>query len=144
MIGTTVFFESRVPTIWEYENCRIVELTLDTPWNPGDVKIALLSSNNSTLEQTTYCNLCAMERIPRCTNHCRAECECGSDLSVFDQSSMTRRMISAVEIATSYRDEQSISFVGAKDHHSQVTAKTVARKFRCGLETAQKTLKATT
>ena len=144
MLGTTVFFESRVPTKWEYENCRIVELTLDTPWNPGDVNIALLSSNNSTHEQTTYRHLCAMERIPRCTNDCRAECECGSDLSVFDQDSMTRRMISAVQIATSYREEQSISFVGAKDRHSQVTAETVARKFRCGLETAQKTLKATT
>ena len=52
-------------------------------------------------------------------------------------------MISAVQIATSHRDDQ-IAYVGARDRHSQVTAETVARKFRCGLETAQKTLKATT
>ncbi|KAI2502057.1 Reverse transcriptase (RNA-dependent DNA polymerase) [Fragilaria crotonensis] len=52
-------------------------------------------------------------------------------------------MISAVQIATSYRDDQ-IAYVGARDRHSQVTAEVVARKFRCGLETAQKTLKATT
>ena len=37
-----------------------------------------------------------------------------------------------------------MAFVGAKDRHSQVTAETVARKFRCGLETAQRTLKTTT
>jgi hypothetical protein len=35
MQGTTIYFDSRVPTAWEYENCRIVELTTDTPWNPG-------------------------------------------------------------------------------------------------------------
>jgi hypothetical protein len=38
----------------------------------------------------------------------------------------------------------SVSFVGAKGCHSQVNAETIARKFRCRLETAQKTLKATT
>ena len=41
MSGTIVFFESRVPTPWEYNNCRTFELTLDTPWNPGEVNIAL-------------------------------------------------------------------------------------------------------
>ena len=145
MVGTTVFFESRVPTTWEYANCRIVELTIDAPWNPGEVNIALLSSHDEhTLEAQTYRSLCAMDRIPRCINQCTTECECGSDLSVFDSASMTRRMISSVQIATSHRDDSSISYVGARDRHSQVTAETVARKFRCGLETAQKTLKATT
>ena len=53
-------------------------------------------------------------------------------------------MISAIQIATSHQANQSISFVGAKDRHTQVTAETVAQKFRCRLETAQKTLKAMT
>lgn len=59
---------------------------------------------------------------------------------------MVRRMISSVQIATAHRDDVGIgvAFVGAKDRHSQVSAETVARLFRCGLETAQKTLKATT
>ena len=37
---TTVYFETRVPTPWEHEHCRIVELTCDTPWNPGEVNIS--------------------------------------------------------------------------------------------------------
>ncbi|KAI2494571.1 hypothetical protein MHU86_19941 [Fragilaria crotonensis] len=52
-------------------------------------------------------------------------------------------MISNVRVATSYR-EASISFIGSKDRHSRVNAETVARRFRCGIETAQKTLKTTT
>ena len=76
---------------------------------------------------------------------CKSNCECvSSDLGVFDQSQLISRMISAVNVATSYREPQSIAFVGASDRHSRVTPETVARKFRCGLETAQRTLKATT
>ena len=48
-----------------------------------------------------------------------------------------------MNVATAHRDVN-ISFVGSKDRHSQVNAETVARKFRCGIETAQRTLKTTT
>ena len=44
MKGTIVYVESRVPTAWEYENCRIVELTVDTLWNPGEVNICASAS----------------------------------------------------------------------------------------------------
>ena len=69
-----------------------------------------------------------------------------SDLTVYDQSSMVTRMVGAVKIATAYRDHatMNVSYVGAKDRHSRVTAETVAKRFRCGIETAQKTLKTTT
>ena len=40
ILGMTVFFKSRAPTRWEMENCRLVELTCDSPWNPTDVNIA--------------------------------------------------------------------------------------------------------
>lgn len=39
---------------------------------------------------------------------------------------------------------QGVSFVGSKYRYSRVNAETVARKFRCGTETAQRTLKTTT
>ncbi len=57
---------------------------------------------------------------------------------------MVRRMISSVNVAIAHRDESSIAFVGAKDRHSRVTPESVAKKFRCGLETDQRTLKTTT
>lgn len=56
---------------------------------------------------------------------------------------MISKMIASVRVATTSRD-QTLSFVGARDRHSQVDAETVAKRFRCGLETARKTLKATT
>ena len=149
--GTTVYFETRVPTSWEYENCRFLELTCDTPWNPGEVNISTASATSQklTIEQVTYRNVCALDRIPRCG--CErpgneTNCQCGSDLSAFDTEYLIRRMVSTVRVTTSNREnrDQQLAFVGAKDRHSQVTAETVARKFRCGLETARRTLKTTT
>ena len=57
---------------------------------------------------------------------------------------MFTRMVSSVKVATAFCETRTIAFVGAKDRHSRVNAETVARRFRCGLETAQWTLKSTT
>ena len=141
--GTVVFFKSRAPTRWEMENCRTVEMTVDSPWNPNEVNIAAATSTvRSDLpayEVAEYRKVCALEGIKRSENHVNEE----SDMAVYDQTAMVSRMISAVNVATAYRDVN-VSFVGAKDRHSQVTAETVAKRFRCGIETAQKTLKTTT
>ena len=55
-------------------------------------------------------------------------------------------MVSAVNVATANRENDGVglAFVGAKEQHSQVSAETVARKFQCGLEPSQRTLKTTT
>ncbi len=34
--GTTVFFSLRVPTRWELDNCRVVDMTMDSPWSPSE------------------------------------------------------------------------------------------------------------
>ncbi len=44
MSGTTVLFKSRVPTQWEMENYRIVELTAHAPWDPSEVTIACVNT----------------------------------------------------------------------------------------------------
>ncbi len=46
-------------------------------------------------------------------------------------------------MATAYRDAY-LSFVGSKDRHPRVNAETVARRYRCGIETAQRTLETMT
>ncbi len=38
--GTTIYFQSQVPTRWEMENCRILEINFDAPWNPTEVLIS--------------------------------------------------------------------------------------------------------
>ena len=141
--GTTVFFKSRSPTRWEMANCRTVELTVDAPWNPADVNIAMIAASSTlvpSIEVSEYRKICAMEGMPSTD----VEIEDVSDLSVFDPPSMVTRMIKAVNIATAHRDPLNLGYVGAQDRHSRVTPETVARMFRCGLETAQKTLKTTT
>ena len=52
MQGTTVLFNTRVPTMNEIRKCRTVVLASDTQWNPQDVKlqrkpkIGPMSANN--------------------------------------------------------------------------------------------------
>ena len=144
MDGTTVYFDTRAPTAWEMENCKTVEVTDSTLWNPGSVTIASLNSDDS-IENITYRKICAMQgKMCECN-----ESDDGDDLplSAYDESAFIKRMIGAVNIASAHRDQpqqRNIAFVGAKDRHSQVSAETIARKFRCGLETAKKTLKTTT
>jgi hypothetical protein len=140
MSGTTVFFKSRVPTQWEMENCRIVELTIDAPWNPSEVTIASVNTLHETMEEVTYRTVCAIDHVPQPS----VERICQSNLSIFDPARMLRHMVSSVNITTAHRDDTRIAYIGAKDRHSRVTPETVAMKFRCGLETAKKTLKATT
>ncbi|KAI2499224.1 Reverse transcriptase (RNA-dependent DNA polymerase) [Fragilaria crotonensis] len=125
IVGTTVFFTSHVPTRWELDNCRVVEMTLDSPWNPAEVHIRGVRIAKSTdLEHRTLREVCALANIPRCSSGKHCHC-CDSDMSVFHDATMITKMVGA-------------------DRHSRVNPETVAKRFRCGIETAQKTLKATT
>ena len=144
MMGTTIFFTSHVPTRWELANSRVIEMTLDLPWNPTEVHIRSVGTDQTDPETTTMREVCALTNIPKCSNGKRCDC-CTSDLSVYDDAAMVTKMVGAVSVATAHQDpSNNVSFVGSRDRHSQVNAETVARRFRCGIETAQKTLKATT
>lgn len=48
MKGTNVYFESRVPSKWEMQNCRIVTMTDDAPWDPANITIAAVSPADVT------------------------------------------------------------------------------------------------
>jgi hypothetical protein len=64
MMGTIIFFESRVPTKWEMENCRVFIMSHDSTWDPTTVQIssvtpchhlhtiATLKSNQESPKQT--------------------------------------------------------------------------------------------
>ena len=94
----------------------------------------------SILEETTYKTICAIDNIPQCNNAYM----CNSDRSVYDTNHMILRMILSVKVSTAHQDDLSVAYVGARDRHSRFTPETVGKKFRCGLETAQRTLKTTT
>lgn len=44
MKGTNIYFESRVPSKWELQNCRIITMTDDSIWDPSEVQIAALET----------------------------------------------------------------------------------------------------
>jgi hypothetical protein len=87
--------------------------------------------------------ICAMAKVPSCPNSKRCNC-CTSDLSVYKDAAMISKMIGTVAIAIADRGTHHVAYIGSKDCHSQVNAETVAKRFRCALETAQKALITTT
>jgi hypothetical protein len=48
MKGTNIFFETRVPTTWEMDNCRMIVMTDDAVWEPDNVSIAQVSSDRDS------------------------------------------------------------------------------------------------
>ena len=77
-------------------------MTVDAPWNPSEVNISMTLSMQpvSTLESLEYRRVCAVEGIVTRTNDTGEE----SDLSTYDEAALIRRMVGAVNIATSYRE----------------------------------------
>jgi hypothetical protein len=73
---------------------------------------------------------------------------------VYDDKSFILRLVASVNVATHVRiDEEEpmeekgnrkISYIGAKNRHTHESAEEVAKKLRCGLDTAKQTLKVTT
>jgi hypothetical protein len=144
MKGTNIFFETRVPTTWEMDNCRMIVMTDDAMWEPDNVSIAQILS-----DRDSYCD------------------ELYSISDVFSDIRLTSKMVSAVQVHTIKREPltnssllekqtvtdhenqtsntiNNISYLIAKNQHSHITAEEVAKRFRCGLETARRTLKTTT
>jgi hypothetical protein len=142
MKGTNIFFETRVPTMWEMDNCRMIVMTDDAVWEPDNVSIAQILSDRDSYSD-----------------------ELSSISDVFSDIQLTSRMVYAVQIHTIKRESltnsllekrtshhenrisdttNNISYLIAKNRHSHVTAEEVAKRFRCGLETARRTLKSTT
>ena len=44
--GTTLIFNTRVPTKKELSNCVKIQMTSDAPWNPDKVKLGKLASDS--------------------------------------------------------------------------------------------------
>jgi hypothetical protein len=143
MDGTTVYFETRVPTQYELENCKIIKLIDETVWEPSSVDIAsvTVTSDLPIIKISERRKISAMSI--KNNNVLPLPVESFHDLMPHDDAAFLNRMIGNVRVATAFR-EASILFLGSKDQHLRVNAETVATKFRCGIATTQRTLKTTT
>jgi hypothetical protein len=75
------------------------------------------------------------------------EGELGKISSLFSDRSFSERIISSVNVATTYRDDidqRKVSRVITNERHSKVTPENLARMWNIGIDTAKRTLQVTT
>jgi len=58
--GTTIFFESRVPSHEEIMSCTHINMTLDSEWDPSVVRLAAVR----TMEEEEFRKIAAIARNP--------------------------------------------------------------------------------
>ena len=148
MSGTTVYFESRVPSQWELQNCNTIIMT-DESWDPATVSLADTSSSKWTREEQEWRTISLIQSKPE--ESIWNDGQLASISEVHDDKYLIKRLIASVNVATHIRtntpveeNNRKVSFIGAKNRHTHVTTEEVARILRCGMETAKQTLKVTT
>jgi hypothetical protein len=143
--GTVVHFESRVPTEWDKTHLPVILLTSDT-WNPAD---EILHPGKLSRENTEMRIIRSLESGTT-KRHVIFE-ETTMAEGIYNPKDFCERLISAVNIATVYRDdvdqwndERKASSVISNDRHSKATPEELARKWNIGLQTAKDTIRVTT
>eukprot|EP00980_Cylindrotheca_fusiformis_P019422 scaffold6696_cov78-Cylindrotheca_fusiformis.AAC.1 len=120
-----VGMDTRRPTRNEFENCKHIILTSDERWDPSSDH---LQHNNGGLdmEQSRIRVLQAY--------HMESDILLGSCSAIYEAKEFETRINSSVNIGK----------IGTGRRKEVVNAEELARKFKIGLETAKKTLLATT
>jgi Reverse transcriptase (RNA-dependent DNA polymerase) len=150
--GTVVHFESRTPTNWEKTHLPVILLTGED-WNPTEEVLrpgfpSREDNEMRTIRSLTVCNTSVKTGIE---THGEIEAALMRISGAYGEKEFCNRLISAVNIATTYRedidqreDERKASGVITSERHSRVTPEEVARKWNIGLQTAKDTLRVTT
>jgi len=161
MSGTRVSFETRVPTADEERECRHFTMTCDESWDPATVvigRVQTLQGKERTELRSLISGVTRGEVLSSNPNYLEQPLSAISD--TLDDRIFTERVISKVNIVSAMQsismDDDSdgdtfhfgpprpINAVFSETRHSTITPEELSRKFRCGLETAKKTLKRTT
>jgi len=122
MVGVT----TRRPTLTEYETCRHVIMTSDQPWDPSSQRLP----HNHPRQISTITS-----RAQRLFDYpSEFELVMNSCSTALTDTSLSSQLIPPSEISS----------ITSKTRHTKITAEELARKFKIGLETARKTLQATT
>jgi hypothetical protein len=112
-MGTVVHFESRVPTEWEKTHLPVILMTGDT-WNPSEEVLRPGKKNRESIEMRTIQSLTSgmtkrqIQSVIReeATTHSEkngeVEVQLGNISCVYNPREFCERLISAVNIATTY------------------------------------------
>lgn len=156
-----VSFVTRAPSEEELDTCRRLVLTSQSYWDP-----AKLGTGPPSREEEAMARIVSEVRldpdvqdgngIVMLMDDCNADrllVTCSEALSA---KAMAHRLISSIKIASEFEDEEeptepteeeerrSISSMTTRQRHSKVTPSEISIRFGCGLETAAKTIRATT
>ena len=159
--GTIVYFETRRPTDWETRNLPIIMLTGEE-WDPVNVglgngrsreqaEMRTIRSLESGVPKRKLAAMKQREMDSRVEQWGQVECELGKLSSSLNEKTFCKRLIGAVNIATTYRadideanEKRKESGVLTTDRHSKVGPEELSRKWNIGLQTAKDTLEVTT
>ena len=166
--GVISFFDSHKPSEEELETCRHVTMTSDTPWNPHDhsfaeqelavqSKVSVVHKNGDRNDNDGYESPDDVSRFHSDgydTIHVPAE--------LLSDDVLADRLVSAVNVAADdfrgdgldgYLDEslygvddesRHVSSMSTKEKASVLTKEVLARRWGIGMNTASRTMKATT
>ena len=145
--GTAVYFTSEAPSQEEIESLAIphIVVTKDEPWDPQTVQLRPQTANDNGSVPFEVRNIGLIstgnrpiETTGRLLDHGYEHLlDVSPSLSPFE---LDRRIINAVNV----RDVSDIGAVQTETRHSEVTPSAIAKKFNISLETAERTLDATT
>ena len=141
MNGVVVSFDTRVPTDLELDQCKRITMTSDEPWDPSSVTISALQAE--IIERQALKQILSLTISNSDTGRSLFEDELLSTISnTLHTIKFLHRVIKSVRIASCF--PRQISLLQSDNRHANVTPDQVARILRCGLDTAQRTLKKTT
>jgi hypothetical protein len=134
--GTKIYFETRVPTEWELNNCVHIDMTSRREWNPTSVNMQASSTTSSHLQGT---NSSAAAEFVLDDDAALLESIDPSLYHLHDKLNQ-RRVIEQVEM----QDIPVRRTYVSHERHTKVSAESLADRFCIGPERAKNTLRVTT
>jgi hypothetical protein len=157
-----VYFKSQAPTMEEIRDNPHIEMTSDFPWDPATVGQHPLSR-----EEEEQWKIVAKVQIDQHTISARPDepqlhydkleydILMSSHSAAYSERILIQCLILSIQVASCHEEDedledktdvpqQTVASVDIWMRHTAVSAEEISRKFGVGLETARKTLKATT
>ena len=129
--GTKIFFNTRVPTRYELDNCQHIDMTGSRPWEPSTVTLSEVKAHIRNEAYTDpYCDENLLSSINPCLVHLK--------------ELLSQRQIQTTQIDPRTDDIPARRTFVSLERHTRLDADTLADRFCIGPKRANDTLKVTT
>ena len=153
--GSTVFFDSYVPTEHELDTCPYITLTSNQEWNPQGIETSRNCPYGDNASATVQSVHCVLEKRKRSPIEYESDLVLGSISGSFVTEMAYERLVSSVRVEyprskrtdkqiTAHGKGRSIRKIVANTRHSVITPEHLARMLNIGLDKAKLMLHVTT